>query len=138
MRTLPTGQMGAGKQAIALGRGAVPVPGTAMRRGIGTAQGAGAGARPMTAVSGAGFSNKGAAVPGLDASITQITLEPKIETEEEKLKNLEKSVSQLAEESCVAYESNDKQAVRQKSFRFKKCFKIQIGTYNFFLVYFLC
>ena len=33
-------------------------------------------------------------------------------SEEEKLKNLEKNVSQLAEESCFAAEENDKQAVR--------------------------
>ena len=33
-------------------------------------------------------------------------------SEEEKLKQLEKNVSQLAEESCFAAEENDKQAVR--------------------------
>ncbi len=117
MRTLPAGQLGAGKQPIALGRGAVPVPGTGMRRGIGTAQGSTSGARPMTAVSGAGFnSNKIGAISGVDSNINSITLEPKIETEEEKLKNLEKSVSQLAEESCTAYELNEKQAVNTNLF----------------------
>jgi len=35
-------------------------------------------------------------------------------SEEEKLKNLEKSVSQLAEESCFAAEENDKQTVSWK------------------------
>ncbi len=111
---MPAGQIGAGKQPIALGRGAVPVPGTGMRRGIGTAQGAAAGGRPMTAVSGAGFnSNKIGAISGIDSGINSITLEPKIETEEEKLKNLEKSVSQLAEESCTAYEMNEKQTVNK-------------------------
>lgn len=117
MRTLPGG--GPAKAPIALGRGAQPsVPGTAMRRGMGTAGGGGVGGRPMTAVSGAGFnSNKmGGVVPGgVDPGITAITLEPKIETEEEKLKNLEKSVSQLAEESCSAYESNDKQGSIEKA-----------------------
>ncbi len=70
MRTLP------GKQNIALGRGAVPVPGTAMKRGIGTAAG-GAG-RPMTAVSGAGFNSKQTVV-GMDATTVAPVLEPKIE-----------------------------------------------------------
>ena len=119
MRTnLPAGQVGGKQPPIALGRGAQPVPGTAMRRGMGTAQGGGGagGARPMTAVSGAGFnSNKmSGGVGGLDSNSminSTITLEPKIESEEEKLKNLEKSVSQLAEESCSAYELNEKQAV---------------------------
>lgn len=66
-----------GKQTIALGRGAVPVPGTAMKRGIGTA--GGGGARPMTAVSGAGFNSKQAA-SGMESTNVVITIEPKIET----------------------------------------------------------
>ena len=81
MRAMPTGGVGPGKAPIALGRGAVPVPGTGMKRGIGTAQG-GAGGRPMTAVSGAGFNSNKMAVPGVDPSIAAITLEPKIETYE--------------------------------------------------------
>ena len=77
MRTLPAGGVLPGKQPIALGRGAVPVPGTGMKRPIGTAsQG---GARPMTAVSGAGFNSRQMSVPGIESSVT-VTLEPKIET----------------------------------------------------------
>lgn len=79
MRTLP-GQR-AGQPPIALGRGAQPVvPGTAMRRGMGTASGGGAGGRPMTAVSGAGFNSNKSTVPGVDPNIAAITLEPKIES----------------------------------------------------------
>ncbi len=76
MRALP----GQRAQPIALGRGAQPVvPGTAMRRGMGTASG-GAGGRPMTAVSGAGFNSNKSTVPGVDPNIAAITLEPKIES----------------------------------------------------------
>jgi hypothetical protein len=78
MRALPIGVMGVGKQPIALGRGAAPVPGTAMKRGIGTASQA-AGARPMTAVSGAGFNSRQQTVPGIESTVT-VTLDPKIET----------------------------------------------------------
>ncbi len=69
MRTLPTGV----KQPISLGRG---VPGTAMRRG--TAAGGGGG-RPMTAVSGAGFSSN-KSVPGGSEIASSVVLEPKVET----------------------------------------------------------
>jgi hypothetical protein len=34
-----------------------------------------------------------------------------LNSEEEKVKNLERNVAQLAEESCFAAEENDKQAV---------------------------
>lgn len=34
-----------------------------------------------------------------------------VNREEEKIKNLERNVSQLAEESCFAADDNDKQAV---------------------------
>jgi hypothetical protein len=63
-------------QQPVLGKSNMP-PSTAMRRGIGTASGA----RPMTAVSGAGFSSAKNSLGGMDpnASLT-ITLEPKIET----------------------------------------------------------
>lgn len=62
---------------VMLGKAQPQVPGTAMRRGMGTASGA----RPMTAVSGAGFSSRNSATAGSidpSASIT-VTLEPKIE-----------------------------------------------------------
>lgn len=118
MRALPTSGGFGNKQPIVLGKGGnPPMPGTAMRRGMGTAAG-GAGARPMTAVSGAGFNSKQNLGGGsnLDNTLSsQVTLEPKIETEEEKLKNLEKNVSQLAEESCFAAEENDKQAAMEKA-----------------------
>ena len=71
-----------GKPVIALGRGAVPVPGTAMKRGIGTAMGGsggGGGARPMTAVSGAGFNSRTAS-SGMESTNVVVTIEPKIET----------------------------------------------------------
>ena len=72
VRNLQTGF----KQPITLGRAAVPVPGTAMKRG-GTA----AGGRPMTAVSGAGFSsNKGSISGSADFNGLGIQLDPKIET----------------------------------------------------------
>ena len=66
-----------GKPMIALGRGAVPVPGTAMKRGIGTAigGGGGGGARPMTAVSGAGFNSRQAA-SGMESTNVVVTIEP--------------------------------------------------------------
>jgi hypothetical protein len=76
MKTLPTGGFG-NKQPIVLGKTMPQVPGTAMRRGIGTASGGG-GARPMTAVSGAGFNSK-QSLNDTSSSI-QVTLEPKIET----------------------------------------------------------
>lgn len=74
---------GGNKAPVALG-GKVPVqmpPTTAMRRGMGTAAGGGqgGGARPMTAVSGAGFNSNRSSVPGVDNSVV---LEPKIETYE--------------------------------------------------------
>ena len=72
MRNLPTGA----KQPISLGRGMVQLPGTAMKRG--TTAGGGAGARPMTAVSGAGFNSNKNSVTGTDLSMT--VLEPKVET----------------------------------------------------------
>lgn len=83
MRALPNGAMvKPGAQIggiVGLGRGAAPaVPGTAMRRAMGTAS-QGSGARPMTAVSGAGFNSRQTSSAGFD-SITTITLEPKIET----------------------------------------------------------
>ena len=82
MRALPTGGGFGNKQPIILGKGAgPPVPGTAMKRGIGTAAGGG-GARPMTAVSGAGFNSRqnlsGSNIES--SSAATITLEPKIET----------------------------------------------------------
>lgn len=63
-------------QPVALGRN--QVPGTAMRRGIGTSSGT----RPMTAVSGAGFSSRNLTGSGsIDPSSSiNVTLEPKIET----------------------------------------------------------
>ena len=71
---------GFGNKTIALGQ-KVPAqmpPTTAMRRGIGTAAaGGGGGARPMTAVSGAGFSSNKSLAPGVDSSVV---LEPKVET----------------------------------------------------------
>ena len=80
MKALPSALGGMVKPGgMALGRGAPPaVPGTAMRRGIGTAS-QGAGARPMTAVSGAGFNSRQSIGPGND-SMAAVTLEPKIET----------------------------------------------------------
>ena len=72
---------GFGNKTIALG-GKAPVnmpPGTAaMRRGMGTAAGGGGGggARPMTAVSGAGFNSNRSSIPGVD---NLVILEPKIE-----------------------------------------------------------
>ncbi len=52
-------------------------PTTAMRRGMGTASGA----RPMTAVSGAGFSSlKTAGGVPMDPALAGITLEPKVES----------------------------------------------------------
>ena len=50
-------------------------------------------------------------------------------SEEEKLKQLEKNVSQLAEESCFAAEENDKQAVRIQL----SIFHIHICVSNFYL-----
>lgn len=80
MRVLPTGGGFGNKQPIILGKGSgPPVPGTAMKRGIGTA--AGGGARPMTAVSGAGFNSKQNIGSNIDnSSASTVTLEPKIET----------------------------------------------------------
>ncbi len=77
MRTLPAGGFGS-KQPIVLGKPGPPVPGTAMKRGIGTA----AGGRPMTAVSGAGFNSNKLSVAGSGdfGRTVSITLEPKIET----------------------------------------------------------
>jgi hypothetical protein len=66
---------GFGNKTIALG-GKAPVampPGTAMRRGMGTA----AGGRPMTAVSGAGFNSNKSTIPGVENAVI---LEPKVET----------------------------------------------------------
>ena len=82
MRALPTGGGFGAKQPIILGKGAGPtVPGTAMKRGIGTAAGGGGGgARPMTAVSGAGFNSKQNIGSSMDNSSITVTLEPKIET----------------------------------------------------------
>ena len=83
MRALPTGGAGGfgNKQPIILGKGAgPPVPGTAMKRGIGTAAGGGGGARPMTAVSGAGFNSNKNIGASMDNSAITVTLEPKIET----------------------------------------------------------
>ena len=82
MRALPNGAGGfVNKPTIVLGKGVgPPVPGTAMKRGIGTAAGGG-GARPMTAVSGAGFNSKQNIGSSIDnSSAATITLEPKIET----------------------------------------------------------
>lgn len=75
MRGIPTA--GFNKQPVILGK--TGVPGTAMKRGIGTASSGGG--RPMTAVTGAGFNSSKNMVPGIDpsSSIT-LTLEPKIET----------------------------------------------------------
>jgi hypothetical protein len=51
-----------------------------MKRGIGTSQGGGGGgARPMTAVSGAGFNSKQAS-SGMESTNVVVTIEPKIET----------------------------------------------------------
>lgn len=58
-----------------MGRGAA-VPGTASKR-LGTASQAGA--RPITAVSGAGYSSKPLSV-GTDPSVANVTLETKVET----------------------------------------------------------
>lgn len=116
MRTLPTGGGVAGgfgsKQPIVLGKQGPPVPGTAMKRGM---MGTASGGRPMTAVSGAGFNSNKMSAGGDATRSISITLEPKIETEEEKLKNLERQVSLLAEESCFAAEENDRQAAMEKS-----------------------
>ena len=73
MRNLQTGF----KQPITLGRAAAPVPGTAMKRG-GTA----AGARPMTAVSGAGFSSNKGSIGGSAeyGGGVSIQLDEKVET----------------------------------------------------------
>lgn len=75
MKGIPTA--GFNKQPVMLGK--TGVPGTAMRRGIGTASSGGG--RPMTAVTGAGFNSSKNFMAGIDpsSSIT-ITLEPKIET----------------------------------------------------------
>lgn len=76
MRALPTS--GFNKQPVLMGKPGATIPGTAMKRGIGTA--AGGGARPMTAVSGAGF-NSSKNIGGMEvASSVTVTLEPKIET----------------------------------------------------------
>jgi hypothetical protein len=78
MRTLPAGGFN-NKQPIVLGKQGPPVPGTAMKRGIGTASG-GSG-RPMTAVSGAGFNSNKMTIGGGDVTRSiSVTLEPKIET----------------------------------------------------------
>jgi hypothetical protein len=74
---------GFGNKTIALGQkgpAAMP-PTTGIRRGMGTAVvGGGGSARPMTAVSGAGFnSNKSSVAPGIDNTVV---LEPKVETYE--------------------------------------------------------
>jgi hypothetical protein len=75
MRAMPVS--GINKAPVLLGRGGA-VPGTAMRRAIGTSSGVpGTSAgRPMTAVSGAGYNSK-QAIPGNDA--TTVVLETKIE-----------------------------------------------------------
>lgn len=63
-------------QPVVLGKAQPQVPGTAMRRGT-----AASGARPMTAVSGAGFNSRSSMTGGIDPSASMtITLEPKIET----------------------------------------------------------
>ena len=78
MRTLPTGGFGTNKQPVILGAKGPQVPGTAMKRGIGTAS---TGARPMTAVSGAGFNSKQMSGTSAESSSAiTVTLEPKIET----------------------------------------------------------
>ena len=66
-------QVGGGAPTI--GKGPA-VPGTASKR-LGTASQSGA--RPMTAVSGAGYSSKPVSI-GTDPSVANVTLEPKVET----------------------------------------------------------
>lgn len=93
------------------------VPGTAMKR-LGTAS-QNAGARPMTAVRGAGYSSNksmvGASNDATSGVASNVQLEVKVETEEDKIKQLEKKVCQLAEESCFAVEENDKKAAIEKA-----------------------
>jgi len=75
MKGLGTGLVNKHQQPM-LGKSQLP-PGTAMKRGIGTASGA----RPTTAVSAAGFSSTKNSIGGIDPSGTlSNTLEPKIET----------------------------------------------------------
>ena len=72
---LPT----AAKVQIGAARGSVPT--TAMKRGLGNVPGTAqaTGARPMTAVSGAGYSSKQNQVSHDNSNIA-VSLEPKIET----------------------------------------------------------
>ena len=107
---MPTGASGINKAPVMLSRAGAPPPGTAMRRGMGTA--GGGAARPMTAVSGAGYNSRQTSMTG---EASTIVLDVKVETEEDKLKTLEKNVALLAKESCFAAEEHDEQAVTSSS-----------------------
>ncbi|MGH0135920.1 UNVERIFIED_CONTAM: hypothetical protein FKN15_061915 [Acipenser sinensis] len=91
------------------------IPGTAVARPMGTAFGDGV-ARPMTAVLAAGYSSaviRGSAFDPLGQSKGPAPpLEAKNEdTPEEKIKQLEKKVNQLIEDSCMAHSHGDLQLV---------------------------
>uniref|UniRef100_K1QZL1 Intraflagellar transport protein 88 homolog n=1 Tax=Magallana gigas TaxID=29159 RepID=K1QZL1_MAGGI len=112
-------------------RGLGGVPGTAARGGrmgmpssmgrIGTAAGGGGQdmARPMTAVRGAGYTSAGNRAAGFDP-MNQAgpapPLEPKPEeSPEEKIRQLEKKVNELIEESCFANSTGDLSLALEKA-----------------------
>ncbi|CAF3880556.1 unnamed protein product [Rotaria magnacalcarata] len=87
-------------------------PGSASRR-LQTGTASGGPRRPTTAVQGAGFTtgsmSSGAALSG------PTQFERKEETTEDKAKKMEKTVLDLVEESCLAFEKNDSKLALEKS-----------------------
>jgi len=120
-RPVPGTRGGGANHAIgtSAGRGYVGVPGTAM----GGAMAADANqARPMTAVKAAGFQSGGSRVqqgafdPLNQARAPAPPLESRSEdSPEEKVKQLEKKVNELIEESCLANEAGDFQLALDKA-----------------------
>ncbi|XP_071135194.1 intraflagellar transport protein 88 homolog [Mytilus galloprovincialis] len=111
-RPPPTGKI---PGTAAKGRGAMP---SSMGR-LTTGQAGGEMARPMTAVRAAGytsFGNRGAGFDPLNQSGPAPPLEPKPEdTPEEKIKQLEKKVNELIEESCFANSTGDLSLALEKA-----------------------
>lgn len=111
-RPPPTGKI---PGTAAKGRGAMP---SSMGR-LTTGQAGGEMARPMTAVRAAGYTSAGHRGGGFDPlnqSGPAPPLEPKPEdTPEEKIKQLEKKVNELIEESCFANSTGDLSLALEKA-----------------------
>ncbi|CAF3860357.1 unnamed protein product [Rotaria sp. Silwood2] len=107
-----SGRLGTASRAAQQASGVIGAPpGSASRRlQTGTATGQ---RRPTTAVQGAGFTTGAIGTGATTSGPSQF--EKKEETNEDKAKKLEKTVLDLVEESCLAYEKNDTKLALEKS-----------------------